>query len=112
MFLSAVRVLWAAIGFVVGLVPFSNVFAADDAGLADKSSYTLFDPVPDTMLRAFSTDRPGKTSGAYTVDAGHYQVEGDFLNWIRPRQFIARDVVQLSGCRSDIQGRIDAEYRS
>ncbi|HYU12742.1 MAG TPA: transporter [Stellaceae bacterium] len=47
----------------------------------DKSSYTLFNPTPNTQLRLFSTDRPGKTHSSLTVDAGHFQLEGDFWNY-------------------------------
>jgi hypothetical protein len=46
----------------------------------DKSQYTVFDPVPDDQMRAFSTDRPGKTHSSTTVDAGHFQLESDFYN--------------------------------
>ena len=47
----------------------------------DKSGYTLFNATPDTQLRPFSTDRPGKTHSSLTVDAGHFQLEGDFWNY-------------------------------
>jgi hypothetical protein len=50
---------------------------ADDAPPADKSSYTLFDPVPDDLMRSFATDRPTKSDSPYTVDAGHFQYEAD-----------------------------------
>jgi len=46
----------------------------------DKSGYTLFDPTPDALLRPFCTDRPTKSSGACTVDAGHFQIESDIFN--------------------------------
>ena len=46
----------------------------------DKSHYTVFNPVPDDQMRAFSTDRPGKTHSSTTVDAGHFQLESDFYN--------------------------------
>lgn len=32
-------------------------------------------------MRSFATDRPTKSDTPYTVDAGHYQYEADFLNW-------------------------------
>ena len=34
---------------------------AEDAPAPDKSSYTLFNPVPDNLMRSFSTDRPTKS---------------------------------------------------
>lgn len=47
----------------------------------DKGRYTLLNPTPPDLLRDFSTDRPDKTESAYTVDAGHFQVEADLLNY-------------------------------
>src|SRR5687767_1831574 len=32
-------------------------------------------------MRDMSTDRPDKTESAYTVDAGHFQVEADLLGY-------------------------------
>ena len=52
-----------------------------DPNAPDKSHYDLFDPTPDDQMRQFSTDRPGKTHSALTVDAGHFQLESDFLNY-------------------------------
>jgi hypothetical protein len=46
----------------------------------DKGAYTLFDPVPDTALRDFATDRPTKSNVPTTVDAGHVQIEMDLVN--------------------------------
>ncbi len=50
---------------------------------ADKSGYTLVNPTPRELLREFNTDRPDQTESPYTVDAGHFQVELDFLNCTR-----------------------------
>ncbi len=47
----------------------------------DKSSYTLFNPVPTADLRSFSTDRPTKSNSPITVDAGHFQYESDLFNY-------------------------------
>jgi Putative MetA-pathway of phenol degradation len=46
----------------------------------DKSNFTLFNPVPQEMLRPLSADRPDFTESPYTVDAGHFQLEMDFVN--------------------------------
>jgi hypothetical protein len=46
---------------------------------ADKSQYTLFNPVPKDQMRDFNTDRPTKSNVPYTVDAGHFQYEGDLF---------------------------------
>jgi hypothetical protein len=45
----------------------------------DKSQYTLFNPTPADRMRDFSTDRPTKSNVPYTVDAGHFQYEGDIF---------------------------------
>ena len=47
----------------------------------DKSGYNLFNPVPENLMRELSPDRPDQTESAYTVDAGHYQLEMDFANF-------------------------------
>ena len=48
---------------------------------ADKSGFNLFRPTPDSLLREMATDRPDKTESAYTVDAGHFQVEMDLASY-------------------------------
>ncbi len=58
---------------------------AEDVPIPDKSAYTLFNPVPDNLMRSFSTDRPTKSDSPYTVDAGHFQYEADIANWIYDR---------------------------
>lgn len=47
----------------------------------DKSGYHLFRPTPRDLMRGLSTDRPDKTESAYTVDAGHFQLEMDLLSY-------------------------------
>jgi hypothetical protein len=42
---------------------------------ADRSRYTIFDPVPDALLRELDVDRPDKSNSPHTVDAGHFLVE-------------------------------------
>ena len=48
---------------------------------SDKSQYTLFDPTPSDLRRAYNTDRPSKTDSPYTIDAGVFQIESDVWNW-------------------------------
>jgi outer membrane putative beta-barrel porin/alpha-amylase len=48
---------------------------------ADKSGYTLFDPVPDDLMRKFAPDRPTKGFSVRTVDAGHVEIETDLINY-------------------------------
>lgn len=56
-----------------------------DASNADKSGYNLLERTPDHLQREMSTDRPDKTESPYTVDAGHYQVEMDLVNYAYDR---------------------------
>jgi hypothetical protein len=49
--------------------------------MADKSSFTLFNPTPRELMRDMSTDRPDTTESPYTVDAGHFQVELSFVDY-------------------------------
>src|SRR5687768_11367404 len=51
------------------------------AQVADKSQYSLFNPTPPELMRDMSTDRPDKTESAYTVDAGHFQIEIDVFSY-------------------------------
>ena len=63
---------------------------ADDAPATpapDKSGYTLFNPTPDSAERGFCTDRPTKSTGPCTVDAGHFQIETDVFNATVDRSF-------------------------
>lgn len=62
----------------IGLVLYVTLVAGS-AEAQDKSQYTLFNPTPKDQMRAFSTDRPTKSDVPYTVDAGHFQYEGDFF---------------------------------
>jgi hypothetical protein len=58
-----------------GLLLASATLVAADR--ADKNQYHVFKPTPDDLLREMSTDRPDRTESAYTVDAGHFQIESD-----------------------------------
>lgn len=53
------------------------------ARAADKSGYTVASPTPRELRRDLSTDRPDQTESPYTVDAGHWQLEMDLLNYTR-----------------------------
>jgi hypothetical protein len=50
-----------------------------------KSRYDLLNPTPRALLREMSTDRPDKTESPFTVDAGHIQVELDFVTYTSDR---------------------------
>ncbi len=51
-----------------------------------KRSNNLFNPVPKNEMRDFSIDRPDVTESPITVDAGHFQFEGDLFKMIRTTQ--------------------------
>ncbi len=59
------------------------VAAVSGAVAEDKGQYHLFRATPRELMRELSTDRPDKTESAYTVDAGHFQVELDVVNYTR-----------------------------
>ena len=59
--------------------------ALAEAPAPDKSGHHLFDPTPSALLRELSTDRPDKTESAYTVDAGHFQLEMDLVTYTHDR---------------------------
>lgn len=51
-----------------------------------KRSYNLFRRVPKNEMRTFSIDRPDVTESPMTVDAGHFQFEGDLFKSIQYNQ--------------------------
>ena len=59
--------------------------STEGAMASEKSQYHLFNPVPREFMRDMSTDRPDKTESAYTVDAGHYQAELSFIDYVYDR---------------------------
>ncbi len=83
------KIFCAPTAFLCALFLPACLVAADAP--PDKSSYHLFKPVPRELMREMSTDRPDKTESAYTVDAGHFQVEADLLNYSYDRHNTARD---------------------
>jgi hypothetical protein len=64
-----------------GLFPFASL--ADER--PDKNGYDLLHPTPESLMRDMETDRPDKTESAYTVDAGHFQIEMDLLAYTSDR---------------------------
>jgi hypothetical protein len=64
----------------------SMIPPADAADAGDKRRYTLFNPTPRDLMREMSVDRPDKTESAYTVDAGHVQLEMDVVSYAYDRE--------------------------
>jgi len=74
-----------ALVFAAAGLAFACAARADDAPAAppDKSGFTLFNPTPTADLRSLCADRPTKSTGPCTVDAGYWQVESDIYNYTR-----------------------------
>lgn len=49
--------------------------------VVDKNQFHLFRPTPPEFMRELSADRPDKTESAYSVDAGHFQLEADLITF-------------------------------
>jgi hypothetical protein len=60
--------------------------AVQSAPQVEKSQYHLLNPTPRDRMRPMSTDRPDRTESPYTVDAGHFQLEMDILQYMRDRE--------------------------
>jgi hypothetical protein len=72
-----------AAGAITSLVSFCLNCLGEE--IQDKSRYNLFRPTPDALLRDMATDRPDKTESAFTVDAGHFQIEMDLVTYTHDR---------------------------
>lgn len=72
----------------------------------DKSGYSLFSPVPGSLLREFDTARPDHTDSPHTIDAGHVQLEMDVFSYILDRHTSDRGFVQ-----NDNWGFANANFR-
>ena len=92
----AAKLAGLAIGFfVLSCSTLSCLARADDAtapnatvpnaSVPDKSGYNLFDPTPDDEMRKFTPDRPTKGYSVRTVDAGHIEIETDFVSYTYSR---------------------------
>jgi len=80
---------------------------------ADKSGYSLANPVPAELLRDLNSDRPDVTEGPFTVDAGHAQLEMDFASYAHNRlggtstsELSAGDFNLRMGVRSNFEAGI------
>lgn len=65
---------------VVALLLACIGLSSGEALAQSKGSYNLFNPTPKALMRGLSTDRPDQTESPQTVDAGHVQLELDFVN--------------------------------
>lgn len=76
-----VTALAAMAGLCLGATGGARADDGDDGAKVDKSGFSLFNPTPDSALRSFNPDRPAKSTGPYTVDAGRVQLEADFATF-------------------------------
>jgi len=76
---------------IMTILTFSSTVNAD----TPKSQYNLFNPTPIDDMRDFSPDRPDKTDGPRTVDAGHLQLEMDLFNYTSSKNTVAGDDIRL-----------------
>jgi hypothetical protein len=53
-------------------------------------NYSHFKPVPQSQMREMETDRPDVTESPYTVDAGHFQYETDFVRLIKEKSEVQK----------------------
>jgi hypothetical protein len=65
--------------FVAVFALFPNLYTYAQTSLPDsgKLVYNIFNPTPKGKMRGMQTDRPDVTESAFSVDAGHFQMEGD-----------------------------------
>jgi len=79
----------------------------------DKSSYSVFNPTPDNLLRSLCTDRPTKSTGPCTVDAGRWQLESDIYNYTLARGGGVRTTTELftnPTLKLGLTDRLDVEF--
>ena len=91
--------------------PLGTPAGPPDAG---SGGYTLFDPTPNAALRTFSPDRPTKSNGPITVDAGRFQYETDLVSYLHSnvggvitRTYVALDPTLKVG----LTRRVDLELQ-
>ena len=73
-----------ALAALLGTAALAGTPAKETAPVS-KSQFHLFNPTPRELMRDLSTDRPDQTESAYTVDAGHFQLEMDFFKFTSDR---------------------------
>ena len=116
---NSVMVLTSMLAILAGAMPTAAqpaVRLSEPASptVADKGGYSLFDPAPDAALRTFSPDRPTKSNGPLTVDAGRFQYETDLVSYlhsnvggISTRTYVALDPTLKIG----LTRRVDLELQ-
>jgi len=80
----------------------------------DKTSqrYSLFNPVPKDKMKDMETDRPDVTESAYTVEAGHFQVESDLFKHVRnnnEKMFNTGSIFNLGNYKLGLTEKMDIQ---
>jgi hypothetical protein len=53
---------------------------AGDSSNEDKNQYSLFNPTPASLLRPISTGEFEDVQNPFTIDAGHFQIDANFID--------------------------------
>jgi Putative MetA-pathway of phenol degradation len=72
----------AAIAALAAMALNASPLHADEPK-ADKRGYWLLNPTPESALREFAADRPAKSYGPTTIDAGRVQLETELYSYSR-----------------------------
>jgi hypothetical protein len=75
--MSRSPILLTSFTFILALAVSHASYAQTQKG------FHLFKPAPRDIMREFSIDRPDVTESPITVDAGHFQFEGDLVKWTK-----------------------------
>ena len=74
---------------------FVTPILAAEAG--DKSQYSIFNPTPPEAMRKMVSDQAMFTLTPYTVDAGHYQLETDVVDYFWDRNTQGKNDIRTTG---------------
>jgi acyl-CoA-binding protein len=75
--------------------------------------YTLFKPVPESEMGDMETDRPDVTESAYSVPAGHFQVETDLVRHVRNTSSGERNInntYNLANYKLGLSNKMDIQF--
>lgn len=69
--------------FCIAILLFLSAPSICNGQQKKNNHFSIFNPVPNELMRDMETDRPDVTESAITVDAGHFQLETDFVKWVK-----------------------------
>jgi hypothetical protein len=99
--------------FIITLL-ITTLLATLAYGQADttRHKYNLFNPVPRDKMKDMETDRPDVTESAYTVPAGHFQVESDLFKQVRNKSDGVQNIANsynLANLKLGITQKLDVQ---